>query len=187
MKPWRRKQRARPAGLITVLRDKSLIPLSHQHQHALALCVRIDRASPIRSTDLAAWQSEITQLFQNEIRVHFDAEERIVFPAAQAFEALSALVEELLQDHVRLRESFAQTEAGKMSPTDLTALAQFLAGHIRKEERQLFERLQELMPKDELANLGRELDEALKAAEQACILPTRATKLQGRKAAKGEA
>ena len=30
-----------------MLRDKSLIPLSHQHQRALALCVRIDRAQPI--------------------------------------------------------------------------------------------------------------------------------------------
>ena len=30
-----------------MLRDKNLIPLSRQHQHALALCVRIDRASPV--------------------------------------------------------------------------------------------------------------------------------------------
>jgi hemerythrin-like domain-containing protein len=34
-----------------MLRDKSLIPLSRQHQHALALCVRIERASPIPETD----------------------------------------------------------------------------------------------------------------------------------------
>ena len=27
-----------------MLRDRNLIPLSHQHQHALALCVRLDRA-----------------------------------------------------------------------------------------------------------------------------------------------
>ena len=26
-----------------MLRDRNLIPLSHQHQHALALCVRLDR------------------------------------------------------------------------------------------------------------------------------------------------
>ena len=28
----------------SMLRDNNLIPLSHQHQHALALCVQIDRA-----------------------------------------------------------------------------------------------------------------------------------------------
>jgi len=40
-----------------MLRDKNLIPLSHQHQHALALCVRIERASPISADDLEAWQA----------------------------------------------------------------------------------------------------------------------------------
>ena len=38
-----------------MLRDKCLIPLSRQHQHALALCVRIERASPVHKADLAAW------------------------------------------------------------------------------------------------------------------------------------
>jgi len=59
-----------------MLRDANLIPLSRQHQHALALCVRIDRALPVGDSDLAAWQSEITQQFQTEIGVHFAAEEK---------------------------------------------------------------------------------------------------------------
>jgi len=54
-----------------MLRDPNLIPLSRQHQHALALCVRIDRASPVGDSGMAAWQSEIAQIFQSEIRVHF--------------------------------------------------------------------------------------------------------------------
>jgi hypothetical protein len=45
-----------------MLRDKSLIPLSHQHQRALALCVRIDRAQPIPDADLEAWQAEIEHI-----------------------------------------------------------------------------------------------------------------------------
>ena len=68
-----------------MLRDKNLAPLSRQHQHALALCVRIDRASPIRETDLAAWQEEIARHFRSEIRIHFAAEEEFVFPAAEGF------------------------------------------------------------------------------------------------------
>ncbi len=51
-----------------MLRDKSLIPLSRQHQHVLALCVRIDRASPIGNADLAAWQAEIAQLLDFVLR-----------------------------------------------------------------------------------------------------------------------
>ena len=59
-----------------MLRDKNLVPLSRQHQHALALCVRIDRAAPIAEPDLAEWHREIAQHFHAEIHVHFAAEEQ---------------------------------------------------------------------------------------------------------------
>jgi hemerythrin-like domain-containing protein len=161
-----------------MLRDRNLIPLSHQHQRALALCVRIDRAAPIGNADLAAWQAEIAQHFQTEIRVHFAAEENVLFPAARKFPALIPLVEELLLDHFMLRESFAKAEAHAMSTTDLSAFAQQMSAHIRKEERQLFERLQELMTQEELGRLGHDLEEALKDAAQACSLPSEATRLR---------
>ena len=85
-----------------MLRDKNLIPLSHQHQRALALCVRIDRASPFPETDLEAWQKEITQLYQQEILIHFAAEENILFPVASTFPDLAALVSDLTLDHSAL-------------------------------------------------------------------------------------
>ena len=161
-----------------MLRDKNLIPLSHQHQHALALCVRIDRASPIPDSDLAAWEAEITQLFQTEISIHFAAEEQLLFPAARRFKDLVPLVEELLADHADLRAAFGRAEAHDLTPKDLSAAAQRLAGHIRREERQLFERVQELMNPEEIGLLGKQLNRALKDATQACILPTEATKLR---------
>jgi iron-sulfur cluster repair protein YtfE (RIC family) len=161
-----------------MLRDKSLIPLSRQHQHALALCVRIDRASPIADADRAAWQAEITQLFHAEITIHFAAEETFIFPAGRKFQELIPLVEELLSDHATLRESFTKAEAGKMSAQDLCAFAQHVSAHIRKEERLLFERMQELMNTEELARLGQSLEEALKDAAQVCVLPTDATALR---------
>jgi iron-sulfur cluster repair protein YtfE (RIC family) len=164
-----------------MLRDQSLIPLSRQHQHALALCVRIDRASPVRDAVLTAWQKEIAEHFRTEIGIHFAAEEQVLFPAARRFKELVSLVEELLADHVWLRGRFARAEACDMSAKDLSVLAQRLSGHIRKEERQLFERLQQLMTPAELASLGKDLEKALHDAARTCILPTEATKLQPRK------
>jgi hemerythrin-like domain-containing protein len=161
-----------------MLRDRNLIPLSHQHQRALALCVRIERASPIGKADLAAWQAEIAQHFQTEIRIHFAAEESVLFPAAGKFPALCPLVEELLLDHFMLREGFAKAEAHAMSTTDVAAFAQQMSAHIRKEERQLFERMQELMSQEELGLVGQALDQALKDSAQACILPTETTRLR---------
>src|SRR5271168_1582799 len=117
-----------------MLRDKNLVPLSRQHQHALALCVRIDRASPIAASDLPAWQAEIAQLSQAEIRFHFAAEEQAVFPAAAHFQELAPLVEALLADHAVLRENFSTAENGKMSAADLSAFARRMSAHIRREE-----------------------------------------------------
>ena len=154
-----------------MLRDKSLIPLSHQHQHALALCVRIERASPVPDFDLDSWQSEIAQHVEHEIRIHFAAEEKVLFPAALKFPELKSLVEELLSEHAGLRADFARAEARKMSAPDLLAFVQRLSAHIRKEERQLFEGVQERMSKQELQSLGSQLQEALKEATPVCALP----------------
>jgi hemerythrin-like domain-containing protein len=159
-----------------MLRDKNLIPLSRQHQHALALCVRIERASPISDGDANFWQSEIAQLWQSEIEIHFAAEEAVLFPIAGKFPDLGLLVEELLADHARLRTNFSEATAHKMSGADLTAFARNLSTHIRKEERQLFEQIQKLIDPKELALLGRQLDDALKDAVQACALPARTPK-----------
>ncbi len=161
-----------------MLRDKSLVPLSRQHQHALALCVRIDRASPISDSDLAPWQAEITQLCQAEIEIHFVAEEQVLFPAARRFEDLTALVETLLADHAVLRESFSTAESRNMSAADLSAFAGRMSAHIRCEERQLFERLQRLLTPEGLALLGKQLEHALADAAQSCLLPAEATNLR---------
>ncbi len=163
-----------------MLRDKSLIPLSHQHQRALALCVRIDRAQPIAEKDLEAWQAEIEQHFQQEIILHFAAEEAVLFPAASQFSELIPLVEELLADHAALRGCFSQARARQLSPATLPTFAAKLSAHIRKEERQLFQRMQELMSAQQLLSLGLRLEDALKDTAQACILPNEATRLRAK-------
>lgn len=161
-----------------MLRDKSLIPLSHQHQRALALCVRIDRAQPIPTKDLQTWQVEIAQLFEQEIEIHFAAEESVIFPAAERFSELAPLVEELIVEHGSLRELCRQAKARCMSAQALSALGQQLSAHIRKEERQLFERMQQLMNAEDLATLGTQLEPTLKDSAQSCAVPNEVTKLK---------
>ncbi len=164
-----------------MLRDKNLIPLSHQHQRALALCVRIDRASPISEADLPAWQREVAQLFRNEIAVHFTAEEQTVFPTASEFRELTALVSDLVAEHVELRALFAQVDAQPVSSGELHSLARMLSNHIRKEERQLFEMLQQLLSAEQLREMGEKLDLALKGASSICVVPSEATRLRAAK------
>ena len=159
-----------------MLRDKSLMPLSHQHQHALALCVRIDRASPIAEKDLSPWLTEIGQLFQNEIQFHFVAEENVLFPAACKFNELVHLVEDLRSDHDWLRVHFEKARSHAMTGEEVRALAERLSAHVRKEERLLFERLQQLMTVEELAGIGKKLDQALEGSVQICALPPKSSR-----------
>ena len=164
-----------------MLRNKNLIPLSHQHQHALALCVRIERAAPIAEENIGAWQAEMAQQFRQEIMFHFKAEEEILFPAACRFDELVPLVHELVAEHHSLRKQFAAAEDHAMTPATLVDFAHTLSAHIRKEERQLFERLQQLLDEEQLAEIGTRLNEVLAEASGACVLPTEATRLRSTK------
>jgi|SRR5438270_10678880 len=162
-----------------MLRDKNLIPLSHQHQHALALCVRIDRAVQAGDVDLPAWCAEIHQTFQQEIAIHFDAEEKVLFPAAVKA-GLEPLVKELLEDHSTLRQNFSRAATKSMDAPELHAFSGRLSAHIRKEERQLFEDMQRLISSTEMSELGAALDKELAMASDACALPTHSTRLRSK-------
>ncbi len=144
-----------------VVRDKSLVPLSRQHQHALALCVRIRRALQASDSPLQAWNTEIRNAFAEEIGAHFAAEEALVFPEARRFPALAPLVADLLHDHVTLRDLFQKADAGALDAAGLEEFARRLDDHIRKEERQLFEQMQELVPPECLNGMGAALEKFL--------------------------
>ena len=163
-----------------MLRDKNLVPLSRQHQHALALCVRLDRALQSGDVDGDAWSEEIRQIFALEVATHFAAEEKVVFPAAAAVPNVHPLVEELLAEHVNLRDLFTRATTATLDVHSLRSFVDQLSSHIRKEERQLFEGLQQVMTPAEFSRVGKALEEALADASTACILPNEATRLRPR-------
>jgi hemerythrin-like domain-containing protein len=161
-----------------MLRDKNLVPLSHQHQRALALCVRLDRAIQAGEIEAEAWQKEISQIFEQEIATHFRAEETLLFPAGTRFPELTALTQELAEEHATLRDFFSRATAGKLDIAALRTFADTLSSHIRKEERQLFEGMQRLMSTDQLSVIGQALEKELASASEACLLPNEATRLR---------
>jgi hemerythrin-like domain-containing protein len=160
-----------------VLRDKNLVPLSRQHQHGLALCVRLSRVLEASAeVDLEAWQAEIGQQFEQEIAAHFAAEEKEVFPRAARFPELQGLVQELLAEHEVLRSLFAQAEARSLDQAGLAEFCKMLEAHIRKEERQLFEAMQQVMSAEELSAMGSALEGSLPAA--VCSVSSAPTRLK---------
>lgn len=137
-------------------RHTSLIPLSHEHQHGLALTVMIARKlkppEELRDQVAAMWDTE----FEN----HFRVEEQFVFPAVRDRIKDRSLVETLVAQH-RALERFVElvkTADEEDLPGVLDALGELLTRHIRTEERQLFEQAQSALSEDELQALGESVE-----------------------------
>ena len=137
-----------------MLRDPSLIPLSHQHQHGLALCVVVDRslASDPSAENVAKLAGRCIDIYDIELTNHFEIEEQVLFPAHPL-----PWIPELLADHrqletliVRLREAPTADLLG-----EFTGL---LRRHIRREESELFEIVQRDLPRETLDAIGSEIE-----------------------------
>ena len=145
-----------------MLRNRNLFPLSHQHQHGLALCVRVRRGLAKQNVDeqtLVRFRRELRDFYALEGGAHLAAEEELVFPAADRFEELRPLTACLRGEHAELRNRFAQSESA--GHEEMLATAELLTRHIRTEENELFERMQQLMSADELAAIGRGLERTI--------------------------
>jgi len=159
-----------------MLRDKNLVPLSHQHQHALAMCVRLDRTLAKGDADLNAWQEEIAGIWESEVRFHFEAEEKVLFPAAEKYAPLQPLVKRLLAEHGTLRDFFAHAKMRRLDSSALKTFVETLSRHIRTEERELFEECQRQMSSEEMARTGTAMDHYFANSGMpgaSCALPLR--------------
>jgi hemerythrin superfamily protein len=159
-------------------RHPSLVPLSHEHQHALALAFRLHHPAPpgpaTPSTPAStprARAEETLGFFARELVAHFHAEETVLFPFLRARPdldpALRACCDGLVAEHRRL-EALRDAVAGAVDDPDacdaaLRAFADLLEAHVRVEERVLFNGLPPL-PDEEADLLLAELQAVLRPA-----------------------
>ncbi len=150
-------------------RDPSLIPLSHQHQHGLALALFIERG--LRDEPTAAKADElagrVARAAEGELLGHFRVEEADLFPAARPFlRSGAALIDRLVAEHRRmedLMEGIAAARGADRIPL-LREFGDVLRRHIRAEERELFPEIQERLAPDRLAEAGQRIAADLRTA-----------------------
>jgi hemerythrin-like domain-containing protein len=143
-----------------VKRHAALIPLSHDHHQGLVQALRLQRAAAggdaIAQTAAA---SEFLKFFRNEHRVHLRDEEERLFPLLlRHTESEPASLHQARLQHVQLeglvRKLEIATTADSVEPETLDATGTLLETHIRLEERELFPLIEQVVPDDELNNLG---------------------------------
>ena len=146
-------------------RHVSLIPLSHQHQHALALAVIIKRRFGGNNRE-EAWLEEmkekIRQLYSAELMGHFEVEEAILFPEMERYLGKLELVADLRREHQALRDLVQLLANTPRVPMEiLDEFSTSIDSHVRKEERQLFTEFEKRMPAAEAKRVGLEIDARL--------------------------
>jgi iron-sulfur cluster repair protein YtfE (RIC family) len=134
-------------------RDPSLAPLSHDHQHGLAVALRLRRATAETAREARA---AFFSFWEQEGERHFRDEEELLLPAvAPHVPAAHGAVVRMLVEHVELRRraaDLALTPGAELD--DLHALGERLQQHIRHEERTLFPLIEEALPEAELGELS---------------------------------
>ena len=146
-----------------MLRDPSLIPLSHQHHNGLALCVMVRRslAADGSAENIAKQAKRAIDRYELELANHFEIEEQVLFPACGATplvdELIHELIDRLLADH-RAIEAFVAQLREAPSASLLEQFCALLAAHIRREEGEFFEQVQRALPREVLDRVGEEID-----------------------------
>jgi hemerythrin-like domain-containing protein len=150
-------------------RHKSLHPLSHQHHNGLALCVMTLRALEADEGPgtVRRMAKRIAERFELELENHFELEEKELFPAIEKHLGPSESVARLVLEHMQLR---LMKERLSAEPTDgrIREFCALLREHIRFEENELFEQVQDRLPPEVMERMGAEFESR---AVRACFEP----------------
>lgn len=123
-------------------RHDSLIPLTHDHHHALAALRRLRLAADKGAEDRAAQTAEFLEFFRTDTIAHFRVEEEEVFPlivdAPEANGTLEQVLVEHLRIHAAVRSLREELDGGAPTSGAMTRVASLLENHIRFEEKIVF-------------------------------------------------
>ena len=143
-------------------RHLSLQDLSRDHHHALiqAHLMRESAEGEAGARPPAEVAREFLRFWEQDANPHFREEEEVLLPiyARHVLPSADEQVRQMLDDHAWFRdvvfELQRQVEAGDDVRELLGEIGRRLHDHARLEERHIFERMQEVMTEEDLADVG---------------------------------
>ena len=144
-------------------RHPALVPLSREHQKGLLLAQLIKKNAPEYNglpNDLIGKMNYAKEVYNNELLQHFKDEEELVFPFLKGKnQEVDNLILEILNEHILLKEKILSLDVNSDLINKLDDIGNLLDGHIRKEERILFEKAQVILNEEELKMIEKKFDE----------------------------
>jgi hypothetical protein len=140
-------------------RHDSLVPLSHDHHHALAQARRLERtASMDDEADRRRATDDFINFYLGSLLRHFREEEELFFAPLidekGAQESVIRALTEHLRVHARVRRLKRDLADGEVEPNQLVELSKLLTAHVRFEERDLLPLVEDLLSEEELRELA---------------------------------
>jgi hemerythrin-like domain-containing protein len=140
-------------------RNDALIPLTHDHHHALAQARRLRDVSKLSDvTERRNLANDFVNFYFGRAIRHFHEEEELFFAPLVDEPRAKELVLRAVSDHLRLhalvRTVKRQLSDGEADSDVLAKIADLLTDHVRFEEQELFPLVEELVPEDILKEMA---------------------------------
>lgn len=149
-------------------RHPAFIPLSRDHHRTLILAQSIKKGAPpfrgMAVTDEGK-RKEMIRHYEEHLKDHFRKEEKIFAECKGISTETDQLITGVVEEHRRIEgligdlSSSGPEKEGKDLVSTLDTLGILLEKHIRKEERELFELLQEKLSDEILKRIADELSQ----------------------------
>ncbi|MBU2493893.1 MAG: hemerythrin domain-containing protein [Bacteroidetes bacterium] len=144
-------------------RHESLITLSREHHEGLIIAQLIKKDAPVYfglPSDVTGKSDYVVKFYYNNLKYHFEIEEEKLFPLVNNVDIkISSVIKELIEEHKQIINFILTLKENKHDELLLNDLGVLLEKHIRKEERVLFEMLQNKLNEDQLQKIKNVLSE----------------------------
>lgn len=142
-----------------VRRHETLIPLTHDHHHALAWGRRLRDAEKLTDeTERRTLANDFVNFYQGRAVRHFHEEEELFFAPLVDHPEARDLVLRAVGDHLRLHALVRTVKRllskGEIETATLVQISKLLSDHVRFEEQELFPLVERLIPEEDLTDLA---------------------------------
>jgi hemerythrin-like domain-containing protein len=134
-------------------RHSAIIPLSHDHHHALILAQALKKNAPKTGLGSKSPEEKVkaaVNSYNTELVPHFNHEEVLLFPLALGKdEELDKMINDIIEEHDKIRNTIETLSEGNLEE-NLDAFGKLLENHVRTEERKLFPKIEEVVGEEGL-------------------------------------
>jgi hemerythrin-like domain-containing protein len=137
-------------------RHQQLQPLSRQHHNGL-LAAMLLKKGIAKAADANVMATFIIDFWKQDLKDHFESEEKVLVPALTGTSFNQSLNKRLLEEHELLR-SYIYSLQNK--PAAIPAIKDFtdrLEQHIRFEERKYFPEAEKVLTEEQMKQIGKQL------------------------------